>query len=431
MFLSNSGSKLLAIEVPVMNEVRPAIRHCRLGRSPSTVKRWLRESLLHFLFIGRGARGTTRPTRHLVAAALLLQCATAAACPLCMGWGQPSKAEQLVTAPQVVLAVPTADADHFRVIQVIKGERPADGTVEGGYPRSASPVNDATPTDPKPLLLVRNDPFPTWVILGAIDASRADWLRALATGKRAGDMSSEEWAARVALVVPHLDDPEPLAVDLAYAELKAAPYAALRAAKQHLDVAALRRWLADPDLAARWPMCLLLLGVSGNVQDADALERRLQAALQSGDAANLSSLLAADLELRGVERVAWIESNYLADPKRSSAEIKAALLALSVHGTTNGAIPREQVIQSYRLFMKKHPEIAGDVAPYFATWQYWDAVPDYLTLMKSRVRQQYPSRLAMLAYLQQSPNAKALGFTPEAAPADGKADRWNPSLPQL
>jgi len=367
---------------------------------------------------------------HLLGAALVLTCVTATACPLCLGWGQPSKAQQLVTAQQVVLAVPTADPDRFRVVQVIKGERPADSTVEAGYSCSGPARGDATPTNARPLLLVRDDLLPTYVILGAIDADRADWLCALARGKVATDMSPEDWRARVALVIKHLDDPEPLAADLAYAELKAAPYAALHAAKPHVDVAALRRWLADPDLAARWPECLLLLGVSGSAQDAAAVEQRLQAALQASDATNLSAMLAADLELRGVERVAWVESNYLADPKRSPAEIKAALLALSVHGTTNGAIPRQRVIHSYRLFMKKHPENAGDVAPDLAAWQYWDAVPDYLALMKSGVRQQYPSRLAVLAYLQQSPNAKALGFVPEAATADSKPGLWNPPLPQ-
>ena len=172
------------------------------------------------------------------------------------------------------------------------------------------------------------------------------------------------------------------------------------------------------------------MGISGNAQDAAALEKRLQAAWQSGDAANLGSMLAADLELRGAARVAWVESNYLADPKRSTPEIKAALLALSVHGNANGAIPRERVIESYRVFMKAHPEIAGDVAPDLAAWQYWDAVPDYLALMRSRVRQQYPSRLAMLATFDRVPMPRALGFAPEAAPADGHAERWNPSLPQ-
>ena len=358
-------------------------------------------------------------TRHLLAAALLLHGVSAWACPLCLGWGKPSTAQRLVATPQAVLAVPTADAGQFRVTQVIKGERTADGMVEGGYPSNGPVPGDATATDARPLLLVRDDPLPTWVILGAIDAARADWLRALATGKPAADMSLDEWRARVALVVPHLNDPEPLAAELASAELAVAPYAALRTAKPHLDVAALRRCLADPELAARQPLCLLLLGIAGNAQDAAALDERLQVAWQSGDAANLSSMLAADLELSGAARVAWVESNYLADPKRSTPEIKAALLALSVHGNANDAISRELVIQSYRVFIKAHPEIAGDVAPDLAAWQYWDTVPDYLALMRAGVRQQYPSRLAMLAYLQQSPNAGALGFSPEAVPADG------------
>ena len=59
-------------------------------------------------------------TRHLLAAALLLKCVGAAACPLCLGWGQPSTAQRLVSAPRAVLAVPTEDANRFRVIQVIE-----------------------------------------------------------------------------------------------------------------------------------------------------------------------------------------------------------------------------------------------------------------------------------------------------------------------
>jgi hypothetical protein len=47
------------------------------------------------------------------------------------------------------------------------------------------------------------------------------------------------------------------------------------------------------------------------------------------------------------------------------------------------------------------------VAPDLAAWQYWDAVPEYVALLKSDVPQQFPSRLAILAYLRQSPSAEA------------------------
>ena len=197
--------------------------------------------------------------------------------------------------------------------------------------------------------------------------------------------------------------------------------------------AALRAWLADPELAARHRLYLLLLGIAGNARDAAALEQRLEAAWKSGDTTNLASMLAADLELRGAARMAWVEESYLRDRARSPPEIKAALLALSVHGNANGVIPRERVIQSYRMFMKEHPEIAGYVAQDLAAWQYWDAVPEYVALMKSDVRQQYPSRLAMLVYLRQSPSPRRASFALQTQALPGRATRrqlWRPVVPR-
>jgi hypothetical protein len=78
----------------------------------------------------------------------------------------------------------------------------------------------------------------------------------------------------------------------------------------------------------------------------------------------------------------------------------------------NGAIPRARVIESYRIFMQTHKPLAGLVAQDLAAWQYWDAVPEYVALMNSDVRQHYASRVAILAYLQRSPGgAKALART--------------------
>jgi hypothetical protein len=344
--------------------------------------------------------------------------AAAAACPLCLGAGQQTKAQQLVAARQAVLAVPTGDASRFSVVEVIKGEQPSSDTIEGGYPRYGPASDPAAPLRRKPLLLVRDDPFPTWVILGAIGADHWGWLRNLAAGKPAAALSAEAWRARVALAVPYLEHREPLAAELAYGELAAAPYAAMRTAKPRLDPSAVRGWLANPMLVGRQPLYLVLLGIAGNAQDAAALEQGLEAAWKSGDATHLGAMLAAILELRGAARMAWVEERHLRDRARSAPEINAALLALSVHGNANGVIPRERVIQSYRVFMKAHPEIAGYVAHDLAAWQYWDAVPEYVALMKSEVRQQYPSRVAILAYLRQSPPAEAreLGQHTHAVP---------------
>lgn len=372
-------------------------------------------------------------TRALFAALLLCASAELAACPLCMGY-RPSTAQQLALLSQAVLAQPAADGRSYRVVATIKGEPPRGGTVEA----AAVQLDAATPASTKPLLLARGERWPMWMNFGAIRVEHAALLRQIVAGPPAADMTAEQWRARVALMLPYLESPEPLVAEIAYGELAAAPYAALVAVGPRLSASRIRQWLADPKLAARQPLYLLLLGLAGNAQDAVAIERRLDALLRAGDATNTGSLIAADLQLRGPARVAWVDERYLTDGKRSSREVEAALLALSVHGGANGAIPRDRVIASYRLFMTAHPDIAGYVAQDFATWGYWDAVPDYVALLKGGVKQQYPSQIAIVAYLRQSPAGKAGGI--DLPKSDGLSMQpWkdalgkpsaNPMLPQ-
>lgn len=328
-----------------------------------------------------------------IGAALLLAAAVATACPVCIGSAAKSPAQDLVSLPRAVLALP--DGKQFRVAAVVKGD-PPDVV-----------LNEVLVRDPadagKPLLLVRDDAWPMWVSLGAMEPREAATLRELAS-RRPEPADEAAWRRRIALALPHLQGKPPLLAEIAYVESASAPYAVLRAAKPRLDARALRRWLDDPQLAARRPLYLLLLGIAGGPSDAAAIEAQLDAAGRVHDATNLSALLTADLELRGAARLAWVQDQYLREPARTPAEIDAALLALSVHGNTaGGAIPRERVIQAYRVFMREHPDLAGLVAADLAAWGYWDAAPEYAALLKSGPRQQYASLAGILAYLRQSP----------------------------
>jgi hypothetical protein len=339
-------------------------------------------------------------TRWLLAALLAFAGLDAAACPLCVGY-RPTAAQQLVDLGQAVLAVPTADGG-YRVIDVIKGERPG-ARLEG----SAVQFDARSATRGKPLLLARDAAWPAWASFGSIGAEHAGWLRELAANKPPSATSADEWRVRAARTLPLLENAEPLVAEIAYGELASAPYAALLALRARLDAPTIRRWLADPKLAAREPLYLLLLGIAGDARDADALEKRLDAALESGNATNLGSLIAADLQLRGPARMAWVDAQMLRDRSRPVPQVEAALLALGVHGHANAVIPRARVIESYRLFMLERKEIAGYVARDLAAWQYWDAVPEYMALMQSDLRQQYASRIAIVAYLKQSPGGAA------------------------
>jgi hypothetical protein len=253
-------------------------------------------------------------------------------------------AQQLVDLPHAVLAQPSEDGRGYRIVAVIKGERPAPGIIPAEGIQLDIAVG-ATAT----LLLVRDDAWSMWVGVGAVAVEHASWLRGIAAGKRAPEMNAEGWRARVALMLPYLEDREPLVAEIAYGELAAAPYAALLAAKPRLAAPAIGRWLADPVLAARQPLYLLLLGIAGDPADATALERRLEALWMANDATYLGSMIAADLQLRGPSRMAWVDAKYMGNRLRTTRELEGALLALSVLGNANDAIPRERVIQSYRL----------------------------------------------------------------------------------
>jgi hypothetical protein len=337
-------------------------------------------------------------TRWFFAALFLCVGSLATACPLCLGAFRATVSQQLVELPRSLLAQPSADGRDYRVLEVIKGDRPTDGTI----PTEEIQLDFVAPPTAT-LLLIRDDAWSMWVGVGAASVEHASWLRQIARGKRASDMSEGDWQARVALMIPYLEDREPLVARIAYGELAAAPYAALLAAKPRLDKTALRRWLAEPTISARRPVYLLLLGVAGDPQDAATVERQLEAAWTAGDASSLGSMIAADLQLRGPSRMAWIDAKYLSDRLRSTREVEAALLALSVLGNANAAIPRERVIQSYLLFIHEHQELAGFVAWDLAAWGYWGADPMYRAIIKSNVRQSFASRAAISAYLAQSP----------------------------
>ncbi len=356
-------------------------------------------------------------------ALLLISVTVADACPLCA-----EAARQLVTvgmqldsASQVVLAVPTAGGTRFRVVAVVKGRHAVGDLV-------AEPVtaaDGAAPSGRGPFLLVGDPSAPRWSCLGTIPANEAPWLRQLAAtfevkGQHAPPgsaanmqaalaqaLSDAGWRQRVAVVLPHVENTDPLTAQIAWGELARAPYVALEVVRSKIDPATVSGWLADPRIAPRYATYTLLLGFVGAPDDATRLERRIEAAWRAREAKNLSAMIAADLELRGPSRLDWIEAKYFADRTRTMAEIEAVLLALHVHGDADRTVPRTRVIQAYRDFISERPPMAGFVAPELADWNYWGAAPQYAALLKSKAIPDPASEFAVVNYLQRADAARA------------------------
>jgi hypothetical protein len=351
---------------------------------------------------------------------MLITASDSSACSICFSGRVVTPGQQLDAADQAVLALLVPGTGQFRVTELVKGNAVVDTMISEPVAR----VDAATLQSGKPLLLLlRNELAQRWASVGAIGAEYAGWLRQLAatntavrrqpkrawrqTEQTSSELTDTQRRERLALVVPYLEHPEPLAAEIAYGEISRAPYAAMRSLKPLLEAAKIASWVDDPERASRHVTYLLLLGIAGSPDDAARLERRIDTAWKSNDATNLAAMLAADLELRGPSRVGWIEQTYFTDRDRTLPEIEATLIALSVHGAANAAVPRERVIQAYRLFIKKRKPMAGLIAQDLADWEHWDATPEYVTLLKSDAMRDPSSHFAVINYLQRSPHAVA------------------------
>jgi hypothetical protein len=297
--------------------------------------------------------------------------------------------QTLARADTVLLAAP--DGAAWRVHALLKGAAPialADLHLEPGPAGWAQVV-------------LRDVPNAPLRAIGSVPVEQAELLRQLLRAAADPPTSAAQWQSHLALVQPALEHPSSLMAAIAYDETARAPYGEMRGLKPRLDAQQLIGWLDDPALGARASLYTLLLGIAGGAQASAWIERQLARAARERDTTDLSARLVADVEMRPT-RMRWLEATYLQDSKRSLPEVQAALLALSVQGQANGAVPRAHVVQAYRRFIRSGHPLAGYVAPDLAAWKDESAVPDYIALLNTGARQQPASIFALLTYLEAS-----------------------------
>jgi hypothetical protein len=337
----------------------------------------------------------------LALAGLLLATAAqpARACAVCAPSAPLTVAQRLIDAERALLAHPEPGPPAvWRVVAVVRGES------DGGPPA----LGPGTSRDPqgRASLLVRDRLSKVWTVVGPIAEAQADWLRGLAVYRRTAEMTPHDWTQRVAALAPLLEHPEPLVAETAYGEIARAPYAAMRANRAAFDGAQLARWVEEPALAPRRPLYLLLLGLAGGPADATRIERALAARRPGSDPVDLPALLAADLELNGPRRLARIEKTWLLDPVRSPAEVRAAVVALSVHGGEGGVVRREAVAEVFLRFTERRAPLGGLVAQDLAAWRVWEATQRFAALVDTSDVPIW-SKVAMVQYLRESPRPEA------------------------
>jgi hypothetical protein len=355
-----------------------------------------------------------------LAASFTLAAGAAAACPICFSGRVSAPGQKIDAADAVVLATPFGVAGPFQVTKPVKGSLATAALIVDAIPAPSALVIPG-----KPMLLLRNKLSQQWTALGSIGEGEAVWLRQFAAGGPAdgaaakpawpktvdvtSDMTDAEWIERLALVAPKLEGPEPLAAEIAYGELARAPYRVLRSLRGARAAADVAGWLADPALAGRQPAYTLLLGIVGGRAEAQAIEARIAELYQAHDAKNLAALIAADLELSGPARMAWVEETYFDDKARSLPEIEAVLLALSVQGSADATIPRARIVSAYRRFIHARPPMASFVVQDLSDWASFEAVGDLEAVLRSGAIKDPGSQFAVVSYLKRSPAARQIG----------------------
>ena len=337
-------------------------------------------------------------------AALAASAAPAPACAICLAAVGMTPGQKLDHAERAVLAVPD-DAGGWRVVADIKGTTFVD---TAALVDAASPDEGATVT-----LFLRDALGLRWSALGEVGAENADWLRSVALTPAPGAaadprQSAEAWQTRLALSVSRLESEDPQIAGIAHGDLARAPYAALLDLGRTTTTAEVLRQFADEEHPTHRAAYIHMLGSTDEAAAAeDWIEEKIDAAWEAEDATDLAALLAADLELRGPARLGWIEERYLLDPSRGLEEVEAALLALRVHGETDGTVPRHEVVGAYERFVRARPPMAGFVAMELAEWGEWGATDTYVALLNAEAIPDPAGAFAALSYVQRSPDAAA------------------------
>lgn len=344
-------------------------------------------------------------------AGLMLAAGVVVACPICFSGRLPQTGQKIDAADIVALAAPLGENGSYRIVQSVKGE-----LAPGVLVADASSPSPELQTSGALTLIVRNRSSQRWAALGSAGEAEVAWLQAFAGGgpegsrstsapwprgpNAAGDLKDEEWIARLRLVAPALESANRLIAEIAYSELARAPYRLMRHLRGARSPAEVQTWLVSETLAARRPGYLLLLGIVGGDNEAASIEAQIAQRHAAGDADNLSALITAALELRGPSQLRFVIDAYLSDKAREVSEIEAALLALSVQGTADAAIPRAEVVSAYGAFVRARPAMAGFVVQDLMEWRAFELIPDFQAALASGAMRDKASQAMVLSYLR-------------------------------
>jgi hypothetical protein len=297
---------------------------------------------------------------------------------------------ELESAEHVVVASPLEDGRYERT-KGLKGDVEMISTFDATYTAWS---DDQWKVGAGAALVTRSNEEAPWVIRGpAEDEAHLAFYRNIL------DLDPAESKARLAFFAQHLHAEDPILARSAAAELAQAPYRELCEVRDSLDLEALRRSIDNPTEVDRFYLYYTLLGLCGDAEDLQRIERGLARMSEARQWRGLGALWTARLELAGESVVGELEVSYFLDSDRTLPEVEETVFALQQQGEANGAVPRERVIEAYDVLIEARPQLAFLVIEDFARWGHFDSKPQLEAIVATHGPYLPELQEAMVGYL--------------------------------
>lgn len=204
---------------------------------------------------------------------------------------------------------------------------------------------------------------------------------------------------RLTYFLKFLEFPDPIIADDAFSEFAQASYENVASLSGQFPVDKIRKWLGNPEMpATRIGLFALMLGLSGNKQDAELLRHKMKT-LDDEFHLGLDGLMAGYVLLVKSEGLDELDKEYLNKEEASSSETFAAMKALRfLHEYAQDKINPERIEKSMRLLLKR-PAMTELVIIDLARWKDWSIAEELMNLYDQPEHDSRPTRRSILSYL--------------------------------
>jgi len=235
-------------------------------------------------------------------------------------------------------------------------------------------------------------------------------------------LSEDDGVGRLKFFIQHLADTDPILARDVYDEFASASYADMLQLKESYDRTWLLESVQDVDLPPdRRRLYLVMLGICGQPQDADELEKMLRSD-DPNQRSGLDALISCYVSLKGAEALKLVNELYLINRDSTYADTYSAIMALRFHGTDGGVVERQAVADSLRIMLERS-ELADLVIPDLARWEDWTVINKVAELFKKADDKSSWVRVPVINYLRACPLPEAAKVLEELKEIDPVAFR--------